>query len=113
VVDPLGFQSEYTYDRVGNRTGVIDVQRRTTQYVYDSLNRPVEEKGPDGVSKRTEYDVRDRMIEVSSSARLVRCEYDAVGQRTAMSDWNGTTRYQYNATGWLQQILRRWTGSSS
>lgn len=39
VTDPLGYQTRFDYDPVGNRTSVTDANNLTTTTTYDGLNR--------------------------------------------------------------------------
>ena len=77
----------YTLDANGNRTSVVEQTAggtHTTAYGYDELNRLVGVAYPDG--------------------RNVTYEYDALGNRLAMTDTvNGATRYTYDADNRLLQ----------
>jgi RHS repeat-associated protein len=77
-VDPLGRVTTKEYDLVGNLKKVTDPKKRTTTYTYDSGNR---------------------LIEISYSEEKthgVKYEYDKDGDRTAMIDGTGTTKYTFD-----------------
>jgi YD repeat-containing protein len=112
--------TEYRYDKVGNRTKVIDARSNETSYVYDDLNRRIEMRDPlghatlygyDKVGNRTvitdangdvtlfDYDQVNRLkiIDYSDATPDVSFTYDQVGNRLSMVDGTGVTTYTYDA----------------
>ena len=85
VADPLGNDTDATYDRVGNKLTETDPNNHTTSYHYDSLNRLDQVTGPDGGV--TSYG------------------YDAAGNLTSRTDDNThQTQYLYDDDNRLEQI---------
>lgn len=76
----------YQYDGAGNTTSIFDPQRRTTTYGYDDANE---------------------LTSISYSDRVtpnVTFGYDADGQRTAMTDGNGSSSYSWDSLHRLRQF---------
>ena len=78
VIDPLSRKTTKEYDKVGNLTKLTDAEKRTTTYKYDSGNRLIEVSYSSGNPSTVEY------------------EYDKDGDRTAMTDGTGTSKYTYD-----------------
>jgi RHS repeat-associated protein len=78
VVDPLGRKTTKEYDLVGNLTSLTNPAKQTTTYTYDPANRLVEVKYSDGKTPTVKY------------------EYNKDGDRTAMTDGTGTSKYTYD-----------------
>ena len=118
--DPLGYLTEYQYNGKGQRTQVRrqvtlnPAAYQTTQYLYDSRNRPVQEiQDPAGLNLVTQYayDGNDNPVRVTdprgkptlntydSQNRLIQVEdalhhfsqtqYDLAGNRICAIDANG------------------------
>jgi RHS repeat-associated protein len=78
-------RTEYTYDLNGNRLTVRDGRGNVSTFIYDELNRLVQESDPLG-NTWTYY-------------------YDAVGNQTSIVDANGaTTQFTYDAANRLVGI---------
>lgn len=90
-IDPNGFATQYTYDRVGNRRSVTDPDNNTTTFVYDNLNRLIEERNQLGKSRYSHY--------------------DPVGNLTWTEDRNGR-RVFYGYDGWYRLTSERWGGAN-
>ncbi len=123
----------FTYDAVGNRLSATNSQGSWT-YVYDELNRLIEETKPSGEvlayqydansnktqltiryangNIRTEsmtYDVLNRLETVTDAdGRITRYTYDAVGNRSQVEHSNGNkTDYVYDSLNRLTQIQEK------
>jgi len=77
---PEGQIETYAYDAVGNMTSKVDFNGRVTTYGFDRMNR-MTAKTPDG----------------SFGASNIVFGYNAMGQRTNMSDQSGVTTYAYDS----------------
>lgn len=78
-------QVNYSYDKDGNRTQVVDYSNNSTLYQYDTLSRlTVEQRFGTNGYKYTYW-------------------YDSVGNRTTMIYNNTTTYYTYNSINELTQ----------
>jgi RHS repeat-associated protein len=72
---------QYTYDKVGNKTSVLELGGRKVEYTYDELNRLTQEKITDAVNGN----------------RLIDYTFDAVGNRLSRVDSvAGSTTYTYD-----------------
>jgi RHS repeat-associated protein len=75
----------FSYDPLGNRTGVTDAESHTTSYGYDALNRATL------ITNTMEY--------------TLGYSYDAWGDRASATDENGhTTSYSYDDLGRVTRI---------
>ncbi len=111
--------THYAYDALGNRTLITDALGHPTNFVYDALNRLQSESDAlnhattyayDPSGRRTSltdakgqvtqygYDVLDRLqtIQYVNDGTSVRFGYNAVGNRTVMTDTVGVTHYVYD-----------------
>ena len=86
-----GYESvNTTYDGVGNTKTVTDADGNRTSYLYDALNRQIQETNPMGFTNASEY--------------------DADGNLTQSTDFDGHAKtYLYDALG--HQIQENWTGA--
>lgn len=129
------------YDDGGNLTVRVDGNGQTTNYVYDELNRLVLETADDG-SLSYRYDDCSggigRLCSVASDALvqaneynplgvikserkvingveyLTRYGYDRQGHLTLLTNPdNSEVKYQYNAAGLPEQVLRKEAGAAS
>jgi len=112
-------RTEYAYDAVGNRLTIRDGNGHLTYFVYDAVNRIIQESdaldhswhyGYDGVGNRTSlsdaegfitlynYDDANRLVGIiyPPPDSAVSFSYDAAGNRLAMSDGVGTTTWEYD-----------------
>ena len=122
VIDAATGTVAYTYDNVGNRKTMKEPNGHVTSYFYDKLNRLSQRTEPrgflvniydtvgnriqviDGQTNATNYayDLNKRLTNVTyqvgpSIVGTVSFTYDAVGNRTRMTDSLGTTTYAYDA----------------
>ena len=112
-------RTEYTYDANGNRLTIQDGNGNVTNFAYDALNRQTSERDPLGNTTATgydpvgnrislldaegfttvyNYDDANRLIGINYPApdADVGFAYDAVGNRTLMSDGVGTTSWVHD-----------------
>lgn len=118
-------EESITYDEVGNVKTRVDTAGRTTSYDYDTSNRLI--KITDALSGQTqfEYNLRSQMTKVKDALNqeyvftydplgrvlsqtragtTMTFEYDAVGNRTKRTDYNGSiTNYTYDNLNRLTQ----------
>ena len=97
IIDPAPAYNTITnvYDKVGNRTKVIDRNGKVTYYRYDDLNRLT-------LMNRKMNDTDD--IDDDIDDILTTYGYDAVGNRTSITDSNSNiTGYSYNVVDRLIQ----------
>jgi RHS repeat-associated protein len=78
TLDPLGRITARGYDAAGNLTTLKDAEGRTTSYAYDPASRLTGVNYSDGTTHAVSY------------------EYDADGDRVAMSDATGTSTFAYD-----------------
>lgn len=117
-IDPMGFRTTYEYDPNGNLISKLDANGVTTSYSYDALNRLISRTYPEG-SDHYEYDANGNLTRcynnhidyrfthdnlnrllsktVQPWGKTISYTYDAVGNRTSMTDPDGgITIYQYD-----------------
>jgi len=92
VKDALGHETHTRYNALGYRIVVTDANGAVTYYSYDGLNRLT-------------------TVYYESDGATVAYEYDAVGNRTAMTDTLGVTRYEYDDLYRLVSVTDPFTGT--
>jgi YD repeat-containing protein len=108
----LGFTSNYTYDAIGNLTGMTDRNGRVKTYQYDALNRQIGETWLDGNNNpihqfQSTFDAASQLINTSDTDNnnpnsAYAYQYDAVGNLTSVTSNNLETpsvsfQYKYDA----------------
>ena len=127
VTDAAGGAVAYTYDPVGNRSSMTDANGHTATYTYDVLDRLTSTTNPlgqvaastydavgnrisgtkaDGATINYTYDALDRLVTVSYPSGATHYAYDAVSNRTAMTDTLGVTAYTYDGLDRLVQTIQ-------
>jgi RHS repeat-associated protein len=131
VTAPCNVPTQYQYDRLGNRTAIIDALARVRRFSYDAANRQVTatdaanvttawsydklgrktlQDDPRGTSYDLQfaYDELDRITQTLAlnMATPVLAQYDALGRRTQLADESGTTTFAYNPLGYLIDVNR-------
>ncbi len=113
------FNTDYTYDLVGNELTQQDANLHTTHYTYDNMNRRKTRQLPGGqteyylsydatgnlTSKQTfnganisyTYDPQtDRLVAESGPGFSYGYQYDNAGDRVVMTDGTGTTHFNHD-----------------
>jgi RHS repeat-associated protein len=107
---PGGEVVTYTYDLADRLTHVADWAGRAVTYTYDAAGRQTLVQYPNGTEAAYTYDNADRLLSVvhtsAVSGTIAAFTYtlDAVGNRLAMRDLEGTTTYGYDALYRLVQV---------
>ena len=130
----INVRTEYTYDALGNQLTIKDGNEHVTQFTYDALNRQLTQRDPlnhtqtsgydavgnvisttDALSRTTsyQYDALNRLVTIDYPApdTAVTFTYDAVGNRTVMTDTVGTTTWTYDALNRPLSITDPFTGT--
>jgi len=126
VIDPVGNEMRFEYDKAGNRTAEIvaeafsfggqDAASRTessrrTNFLYDAQNRliaTIDLADPDRpLTTRYAYDMRGQLVRViDTEGRETAFEYDMRGRRTAIIDAIGAeTRMEWDAADRLVALI--------
>ena len=115
----INVRTEYGYDENGNRISILDGNNHQTTFIYDELNRPVQEIDAEGntwtyaydeVGNRISvtdanlavtqyvYDDANRLTDIDylGSEPDVNFVYDPAGRRTSMTDGVGSTTWTYD-----------------
>lgn len=131
----------YEYDDSGNLVARVDGNGRITDYEYDELSRLVLEIADDGkisyryddclngvgrlcavasdaLVQENEYDplgvIKSERKSIDSIDYLTQYAYDRQGHLTLLTNPDDSeVRYQYNAAGLLELVLRKETGATS
>lgn len=111
VTDYLGRGIRYTYDLMGNLTSVTDAQGRTERMTYDIAGRLTSYTSNGGNTVTYDYDKLDSLVEKAytdaqgeESGAPVAYAYDALGERVALHDSTGDTRYTYDSLGRITSV---------
>ena len=127
--------TRYQYDRVGNRTAIIDANGHVRRFGYDAASQQVE--AFDGLNRRTgwsydqggrmvaqddprgtandltwTYDGLDRLTDIdATNLDAIGIGYDALGRRTTLTDGTGTTTFTPDPLGRVTQVTAPNTGT--
>ena len=126
-----------TYDRVGRKTSVAEHSGRTEQYVYDAAGRLITSAVTmtgggafsttyhyDAVGNRLRrddaagvthysYDVRDRLVQVTSGVHLTTYQYDLNGNLLGQDDGSQVIEYTWDAANRLVATRSTLAGNST
>ena len=107
VTYPDGRLVNYSYDAVGNRTGMsstIGAQNANTSYVYNGFNQLTSLTGPEGTTT-FRYDGRGNEIEKQGPGVTSWFSFDSADRLRTLSTTAGVTdNYGYDAHGLRVQI---------
>ena len=103
IIDPLGHVRTFGFDAADEQTTATDALAHTTTWSYDALGRAIGTVDPRGGTNNNltlAYDGLDRP-KVTSAANLgtITNSYDALGRRVSLVDGTGTTNFSYDALG--------------
>lgn len=102
--DPDGNVTTYSYDDAGLLTSTTAPGAITSGYSYDVAGRLETTTMPDNTTVANSYDAAGRLVSQrfsASGATDIEFGYDAVGNRTSMTDASGPSSFSYNANGQL------------
>jgi RHS repeat-associated protein len=93
----------YTYDALNRVTGITNPEGKTVSFAYDSAGRRTKMTYPNGVVTTYKYDTAGQVTEIkavnAANGTVVALNdytYDANGNRTSMTDLDGTHTYTYD-----------------
>lgn len=97
----LGHSYRYEYDGNGNAVRRIDPNGAALDYSYDAANRLTEIAYPDGGRLAFAYDPNGNVLSLSNATETVRYAYDALNRVTNVFvvGLNKTVGYEYDAAG--------------
>lgn len=111
--------TSYSYDPRGQLASVVNPFGERTTWVWDALGREQRQSLANGVVASTTYDAagrpRGRVHRQSSGTPLswYTASYDAVGNRTAVQELDGSFAYGYDASRQLTSERRTGSGGYS
>jgi len=98
VADPDFHITRYTYDDLDRKASETDGLNRTWYFTYIGRNRLSTVTDARGLTTHYAYNTSNDLAQITfADNSYVLYSYDGVGNRTAMSDWTGTTNWQYDA----------------
>ncbi|TFH40577.1 MAG: hypothetical protein E4G94_09355, partial [ANME-2 cluster archaeon] len=98
--------SNYVYDSLNRPVSIIDPLGNTASSTYDAVGNIVSSTDANGKTTLYNYDGLNRLIEiVYPDGKTVGYSYDARGNRLMMADSQGTTNYQYDEMNRLLSVL--------
>src|SRR5262249_20280160 len=106
-----GYITNYSYDTVGRFTRLADGSGALiVSYTYDNQNRPTRADHGNGTYTTYAYNVSGQLTSLINYAPggAVNSEYvytyDLLGRVATMTTTDGTTTYQYDATGQIVSV---------
>ena len=112
VTDSNGHSVKYSYDQLSSVVQRVNALGQSEQYTYNIDHQLSRIRKADGHSIRYDYNTLDQLIakhttnsngEQQAEGQVVYA-YDPDGRRVSMSDITGTTRYAYDADGYITGI---------
>jgi len=95
--DTAGQATTYVYDNANRLTSSTDAANKTTTYQYDALSRLTSVTDTLSQQYQFGYDADGRQTQITRGSVLMSYVYDAVGNRTQRTDYNGVvTNYVYD-----------------
>jgi RHS repeat-associated protein len=115
--DPRGNTRTWSYDAAAEQVSATDPLSRTTTMTYDLGGRLTGQEDARGSADALSYsyDGLDRLTQTSATnlPAPIGQAYDALGERTGLSDGTGTTSFTYDALGRISQVAAPTTGTVS
>ncbi len=107
-----GTQTRYTYNRL--EILATDAEDHTTRTLSDVWGRTTQVIPATGPSAVYDYDILDRLVQVTIGSSTTTMSYDNAGRKTSMDDADmGDWAYQYDAVGnLLDQVDARGCGTT-
>ena len=109
ITDATGNTTSLTYDQVGNLTSVTDPLNQVEKWTYDPASRLTSDVKPGGMTAKYDYSAIDNLVKTSFAAtptQDVAYTYNALGQRSTMTDQTGTSTYTRDALGRLTSVTQ-------
>ncbi|MGA1839033.1 MAG: MopE-related protein [bacterium] len=108
ITDPYGSVTNYTYNELDSPTTITDPNGQTTSFTYDQNNRRTSKTLPNNLSSLYSYNSNGDLSSLNHNLDSFTIsgysyEYDAVGNRTKMTDLDGDHDYIYDK---LNQLLQ-------
>ena len=97
AIDPNGHSTTFTYDDLNRKTSETDALNRTWRFEYVGRDRIFRSVDATNASTYHYYDQFNQLAQVSyPDGRTAYFSYDGVGNRTGLTDWNGSTSWGYD-----------------
>lgn len=115
ITDPNGHTRRFAFDAADEQTAATDAKRRATTRAYDLGGRVTVQHDPRGAADDLSYsyDGLDRLTGTTAQnlPAPIHTQYDALGQRTSLSDATGTTTFGYDGLGRTTSVAAPGTGT--
>ncbi len=115
ITDPNGHMRHFAFDAADEQTAATDALGRATTRAYDQGGRVTVQHDPRGTADDLSYsyDGLNRLAGTTAQnlPAPIHAQYDALGQRTSLSDATGTTAFSYDAVGRTTAITAPGTGT--
>jgi RHS repeat-associated protein len=109
--DTAGHTTSYDYDSAKRLTKITDALSHETQFTYNARSQTTKVKDALNQEYTFTYDARGRVLTQTRNGTTTTFDYDAVGNRTSRTDYNGNvSSYIYDDVDRLTDIS--YTGSS-
>jgi RHS repeat-associated protein len=107
MTDPVG-TTFYAYDELNRITSITNPYGETTRYTYDNIGRRTSTTLPNGVVTSYGYDAAGQLLSLvhklsNTTIASFGYTYDYKGNRTSMTDLDGTHDYLYDQ---LNQLIQ-------
>jgi len=104
-IDPLGYETIYTYNEDNNLKTKTDANGNTTTYDYDDVHRLTKKTYPNSTTETFTYDEKGNILTATNTQISYTFTYDKANRLTSTTDSSGKTiSYQYYPTGNRKQM---------
>lgn len=112
ITDPRYYQTNFTYDAVGNRLTLRDASNNTTTWAYDGLNRVTSETNQLGNARSFEYDAKGNLKKrTDRNERVIEYAYDRLDRRTTET-WKNSGGGTVRTLSFGYDVASRMTSAS-
>jgi RHS repeat-associated protein len=105
VTDGNGHTTKYGYDAAGNRTSMLDADKHETKWTYNSTRDVISTRTPKGETTTIKRDSHGNAEAIErpapeSKTQVTKYKYDTVGELEAATDpLERTTKFEYDTRG--------------